>query len=277
MSGQTLDYRATFTRVLAAPSLAERHRVWHQTTLALGLLLAVCVALALVDERTLLGVSVWSKPIKFSLSLAVYFATMAWFAPLLPDGYFETWRGRALTWVPVVCGVAEMVYIVAQAARGEASHFNTSTSFQATMYSLMGAGAVALVSATLWMGCAILHRHRLRDPLALAVGLGFVATFVLGGGFGGYLGGQSAHWVGGTASDAGGMALFKWSRDGGDLRVAHFFGMHAMQVLPLLALLLPRRLPRVTANGIIIAITLVYAAFSAWTFVQAVAGQPFPV
>jgi sugar lactone lactonase YvrE len=42
---------------------------------------------------------------------------------------------------------------------------------------------------------------------------------------------------------ANGIWLMKWSRDGGDLRVAHFFGTHAMQVLPLLTALLPARAP----------------------------------
>ncbi|KJV10327.1 hypothetical protein VZ95_05735 [Elstera litoralis] len=61
---------------------------------------------------------------------------------------------------------------------------------------------------------------------------------VLGGITGIWMGGQPGHWVGGIASDAGGLPIVGWARDGGDLRVAHFFGLHLMQALPLLALLL---------------------------------------
>ncbi len=270
-----LALRGTYTSLRSAPGLKSRHAVWYQSTLACTALLAVCVLLALVDERTLYGVNVWAKPIKFSLSLAVYFATLAWFAPLMPAGYFDTLKGRLLTWIPVVCTFLELGYIVFQASQGEPSHFNNSTPFHGIAYSLMGAGAVLLVLCVLWMGVAVLREHGLKDPFVLAVGLGFIGTFLLGGGFGGYLGGQSGHWVGGTPSDAEGLALFRWSQDGGDLRVAHFFGMHAMQVLPLLAALLPAKLAPRLAILIVVLGFLAYAGLTTWTFVQAVNGQPF--
>jgi hypothetical protein len=108
--------------------------------------------------------------------------------------------------------------------------------------------------------------------LAIVIGLGL--TFFLGGGFGSYLGGHPGHWVGGVNHAGNGIWLFKWARDGGDLRVAHFFGLHAMQVMPLFALLLPKRLPRAAGIAAVISFALVYTAFSCFTFYQAIQGQP---
>lgn len=256
-------------------AFAERHPVWMRAALANFALLAVCVVASFVDERTLNGVSVWSKPFKFSLSLGVYFATLAWFAPLLPNGYLEARKGRLLTWIPVVCAVIEMAYIVVQASRGQASHFNLTTPFYAAMYSLMGLGALSLVAVCLWLGSAILRSRGVRDPYALAVGVGLILTFVLGGGFGGYLSSQMGHWVGGTHSDANGLWLVHWSRDGGDLRVAHFFGMHAMQALPVIGASAARWLSPANGVALVVATTLVYVLATAFTFVQAIDGVPF--
>ena len=262
-------------RVSLMPNLRERHHSWFLAAIAMAALTLMCAVLFSVDDRMLNGVSVWTKPFKFSLSLAVYFATLAWFAPMLAKGYFRTPKGRVLTWLPIGCAIFEMTYIILQAALGQHSHFNVTTPFHATMYSLMGGGATLLVAVCLWMGAAILREHGWHDPLVVAVGLGLILTFVVGGGFGGYLGSQASHWVGGTQSDAGGMMLVKWSQDGGDLRVAHFFGMHAMQVLPMLAALIPAALTRRAAITLVIVMTTAYAGLTTWTFVQAITGVPF--
>ena len=57
--------------------------------------------------------------------------------------------------------------------------------------------------------------------------------------------------------------------------MAHFFGMHAMQIIPLFALVLPARLSTGVACASIVAFSAAYAGFSAHTFVQAIQGQPF--
>lgn len=256
--------------------LKARNPLWYQTMLGMIVVFVVCTLASFVDDRTLLDISVWIKPAKFSLSIAVYFATLLWFVPLLPDHYFQTRRGRILSLTPAICGIAEMAYILLQAARGEASHFNTSEPMYAILYGLMGLGAVLMVTVCLALAVEIFHRHQLRDPFAFAVVLGLVGTFALGGGFGGYLASSpTGHWVDAPATDANGLIGFNWTRNGGDLRVAHFFGMHAMQALPLLALLLPAGWRLSSRNLLLLVTFLIYSALTTATFVQAVSGRPF--
>jgi hypothetical protein len=85
---------------------------------------------------------------------------------------------------------------------------------------------------------------------------------------------MGSHWVGGTASDAGGLWLMGWSRDGGDLRVAHFFATHAMHVVPLCALICMSIVGREARTPVHV-ISLAYVGLVALTFVQALMGRPF--
>lgn len=103
---------------------------------------------------------------------------------------------------------------------------------------------------------------------------GLIMSFALGGGFGIYLSMQDQHWVGGTLSDAAGLPGFGWSRDGGDLRVAHFFGLHALQLVPLFGWL-AQRWWRERARLAVLAFAGVYALFTLATFVQALRAIPF--
>jgi hypothetical protein len=268
------------TSISASGAIAEdlraRNPLWYQTMLGMSAVFIVCSIAGVIDDRTLLDISVWIKPAKFSLSIAVYFATLLWFVPLLPANYFATARGRTINWTAAVCAILEMAYILFQAARAEPSHFNTSSPLYATLYSLMGAGAVLMVTVCLVLAVEIYRIHRLRNPFAFAAALGLFGTFLLGGGFGGYLGSSSTgHWVGAPATDADGLFGFNWTREGGDLRVAHFFGMHAMQVLPLLALVLPASWSALRMNLCIVVAFVFYAALTTATFIQAIEGRPF--
>ncbi len=259
--------------------LRSRHTHWYYWTLVYTGLAVLCLVASMIDERGFQGVSVWHKPFKFALSIAVYFATLGWFANLMPNNYFSTIRGKVLTALPIICALFEMLYILIQGARGEASHFNQSSVFYATMYGLMGLGALLMVVTCLWMGSSILRHRDTRDIWVLSVGIGLLATFVLGGGFGSYLSSSGNHWVGGEATDAGGVPLFNWSRTGGDLRVAHFFGIHAMQIIPLTGAMLDwlvqrNHLGRAGARICLIGASIAFALFTTSTFVQAVGGAP---
>ena len=245
----------------------------------IALLLPSLVALG-IDERTLNGISVWSKPLKFQTSLIVMLATLLLLLPFI-DAKARAGRGvRLAALTAAVTATGEIAYITLQAARGRASHFNTETVLEARAYDIMGVGAALLVLSGLAIGVYLLRRPAADAPKGVLLGggwgliLGSVLTlataFVLGSG----LIDGPGHWVGGVTSDVGGLPLFGWSRTGGDLRVPHFFATHIMQALPIAGLFLDRFAPRHLRAGMIAA-ALLSVAVVAGTFLQAVAGQPF--
>lgn len=300
MNPQALDLKPSTTRwdwrsFVARWRSASPPLFW--VGLAMLALSLPTLLLAGLDPRTLQGVSVWTKPWKFQVSIGIYLLTLGLFMVWLPQRARQGWTARTLVWVAVVCGCFELVYIMWQGAWGQASHFNFSTSLSGLMYSLMGVGAVLLTGASLALA-ALFMRHPaegLAEPLRLSLVLGLLGTFVLGTGFGGYLSAQPAgHWVtqgmaAGTdtaaniaaltaagLSDAGGLPLFNWSRSVGDLRVAHFFGIHAMHAIPLFGWWLAwRRTPASTARASVWVFALTYSGLCVWTFVQATRGLPF--
>jgi hypothetical protein len=219
--------------------LLERHRVLTLFGIALlAAMVPTAVALGL-DDRTLRGASVWLKPLKFMLSIGVLSLTTAWFIGHLPMAHR---RGR---WVTVVAamvigaGAFELAYITLQAARGLGSHYNVGDTFHAVMYQLMGLGAIVLTASQPLLAW-LLWRHpdaRIPPVYRASVLAGLVLTFVLGGAAGALLSGLQPPAV-------AGMPFFGWSPSSGDLRPAHFVGIHSEHLLPAAGLMLSTFLPR---------------------------------
>ncbi|MEU5984276.1 hypothetical protein [Streptomyces sp. NPDC047434] len=219
----------------------------------MALLAVVSVGGLFVDDRMLVGVPIWSKPFKFSVSFVAYAMTLAWMLSLLPRGRrVGWWAGTVLT----AASVVEMVIITVQVVRGRQSHFNNETPLDAALFQVMGATVVvlwlaALVIAVLLLRARILDRAtawavRLGSLIALAgAAVGFVMVVPTPGQLaaGDDAAITGAHSVG--VPDGGpSMAVTGWSTTGGDLRIAHFFGMHALQVIPLVLLALVTLAPR---------------------------------
>jgi hypothetical protein len=204
------------------------HPGLYRFAIAMTALSVVLIGLAAVDHRTLLGAPLWFKPLKFAISLAAYSAALAWML-----GQLRTPAMRRTGWVIVLAGMLEIVVIVWQAAHGVRSHFNTDDPTSTLLYELMGATVGVLWLATLAVAVRFL-REPGRDPatgpairLGLGVGLAGMAVGII-------MSVHGAHAVG--VPDGGpGLPFVGWSTTGGDLRVAHFVGMHALQLLPLLA------------------------------------------
>lgn len=251
--------------------------------------LAVLSAVGLVvDDRVLVGAPIWSKPFKFSVSFVAYCLSLAWMLSLLP-------RGRRVGWwagtVVALASLVEMVIITGQAMRGKRSHFNYETPFDEALFNAM-AGTVVI----LWLGtlavAVLLLRNRIADRaaawamrsgvvLALAgAAVGFLMTQPAPGQRRGVSKVVGAHSVG--VPDGGpSMPMTGWSTTGGDLRIPHFIGMHALQLLPLLVMVLTALAPRFTRLTddrvrlrLVLLASGVYAAVFALVLRQALRGRP---
>lgn len=266
-----LDLATLHPRALALHS--PRYTPLGLLLVMVALLLAMALAL---DTRLFQGINVWVKPLKFAVALSVYMLTLAWFArfaaPSVTRGAVWRWHEQAV----VLCVVAELTWIGGAATLGVGSHFNVATPLGQTLYGLMGLAAVVLTSASTTLAWAI-HRHSgsalhpaVRAGLVWGLALTLPLTLITAG----TLSSMGSHWVGGTSSDAAGLAVMGWSRDGGDLRVAHFFASHAMHFIPLFGLLVAWARPAST-GGMVRAAALLYTGFVAFTFAQALWGRPF--
>lgn len=246
--------------------------LWRAALAFFALFLLLCAG-TFIDGRLINGVSVWDKPAKFFLSLGLQMATLAWGLALLPANERQAPTIRAASLITLAAAIGEVIYITFRAARGEASHFNETTAVASTFYMLMGVGAVTLASMTSFLGWRILRRAP-SSSLAFATGLGFMLAGVLALLSGGYMSQHGGHWVGGDLTDATGLPFFHWSTTGGDLRVAHFFGLHIMQALPILGFLF-RDFSPLQARCLISLGAVLWTGLAILIFFQALAGRPF--
>ena len=250
---------------------------------------AACVVLSQVDARQLAGASVWLKPFKFGVSIAIAGFTVALLLPTITLP--ERARGRIVAIFAWLTGL-ELVIITAQAARGVPSHFNNATWLDRGLFSVMG---VAITIVTVAMARLAVYAWRTQfsnAALGSGVRLGIVlmvlgscvafimprpttaqlermkmgaTTLMIG-----------SHTVGATDESGAGMPLTRWSTAGGDLRVPHFIGLHALQILPLIGLALGRRFrdrPTLAVNLTRHA-AFAYSGVVLTTLVQALRGQP---
>jgi hypothetical protein len=199
--------------------------------LMLAAMLPAAIALGL-DTHQIRGVNVWVKPLKFMASLALFSFSTAWFIGLLPEVRRRTWPVQFVVVSIVLAGVLEVGYISFQSAFGQASHYNFSDRLHVALYSAMGAGALLLCMTQGVLAVQISRHGRTEiDPAwRMAVVRGLWLTLILGAGAGGLLGSAQP-------PDGVGLPITGWHAHG-DLRPAHFLGMHAQQFLPLLGLAL---------------------------------------
>ncbi|NUR95812.1 MAG: hypothetical protein HOV67_11210 [Kribbellaceae bacterium] len=276
----------------------EEAKSWHRPLMLMVLVMAGLVLTSgvglVVDHREILNESVWLKPFKFGISFVLYGATLAWLLSKLRKARrFGWWTGTVFA----ITGLVDVGFIAVQAARGTFSHFNANPdTFNQVGQQVFMSGVLGLFGASLVVAIMLLFQRVGDAPLnrAIRVGLGLavagmaMAFYLVGSNgvrqetkdaYGHPVTLAGSHGIGVEAGGPG-MPLTHWSTVGGDLRIPHFVGLHAIHflLLVLLALhLLGRRMTwlqpeRVRARLVGVA-AFGYAGVMATVAVQAFRGQ----
>ena len=271
-------------------------REWHRPLLLVAAVTAPFVAISLVgmllDGRVLVGAPIWLKPFKFAVSIVIYAVTWAWLYAYLPR---NRWVRRSTTVIAAMLAI-EYVIIVGQVVRGRQSHFNVATPFDAALWATMATSIVVLWVANLVVAAYLLRAKVGGPSLTRGVQAGAVVSlfgaavaFMMtrptaaqrasfsDGTFAGIIGGHSV----GVADGGPIMPVTGWSTTGGDLRIAHFVGLHALQALPLVAVLLALAAGRVAVlraeevrTRLVVVASAGYAGLTLLALWQALRGQP---
>ena len=256
--------------------LGRREPVLAGTGILIGLA-AISMALAgVLDPRLFNGIDVWIKPVKFATAIFLYMLTLAFFAGWVSRKDRQKWWFSAAVWIVAAAALFEIVYISYQASLAQASHYNRADMLHIALYAMMGVGATLMVAFS-GLLALLIQRNRalsvvpaIRDSVVIGLALTFVLTMIVAG----TLSAWGSHWIGGVHSDAGGMTLTGWSRDGGDLRVAHLFATHAMHFIPIFGVA-SAYIFGVGNRRPIWLFSALFTGFVVFLYFQALAGQPF--
>jgi hypothetical protein len=221
------------------------------------------LVLAKVTAVQVYGVNAWYKPFKFAFSTSTFVWAMAWYCYYLPN-----FNITLFNWLVIVLLGFEIVYISFQASKGQLSHYNISTPVYSALYSMMALAASAVTIYTAYVGFLFFKYSfpELPTYYVWAIRLGII-IFVLFSFQGFAMGSRLNHSVG-ALNDNSNIFILGWSKIVGDLRVSHFIGMHALQVLPVLSFYLLKN------SKLTIVLSLIYALLATLTLIQAFKGKP---
>jgi hypothetical protein len=267
-------------------------RLWRASRplTATGIVMLVAFAASLaamaVGHGYILGAPTWLKPAKFAISTAIYVFTLAWIFTYLPERRRLT---ASVGWLTSVIVVLEVGIIDVQAGRGVTSHFNVGTPLDGALFAIMGIGILIAWMAAIALTVGLFRHSFADEALGWALRLGLLIT-VIGQATGGLMTNPTsaqlaaartsrltvagAHTVG--APDGGpGVPITGWSTEHGDLRVPHFVGLHAVQLIPAIAWLIGPLGSAIRRRRAVFVAAAAYVALYAILLAQALRGQPF--
>jgi hypothetical protein len=193
----------------------------------------VTFVVSLNDARTIRDIGIWIKPMKFMAATAIFAWTSVWVVMLSRSAVAAAHVWGWIAALLISTSLFEVVYITYQAAQGSGSHYNISTPLNAALFALMGIAAIGLVASQAWLAWEIWKRRTQQYSvitLGVVIGLSFTFLFSAISGF----------LLGGNQPPPGqGLPFLGWHLFA-DIRPAHFVGVHAQQLIPLIGLLAVR-------------------------------------
>jgi hypothetical protein len=239
----------------------------NETLFYFGLLcLGIAMVFLILTKTTttqVYGVNAWYKPFKFAFSTFLFAWAMAWYCH-----YLSNFNINLFNWAVILLLGFEITYIAIMAGKGQISHYNLSTPFYATMFSLMALAATLVTLYTAYTGILFFTQTfpNLPNYYLWAIRLSILIFVVFA--FEGFaMGSRLSHTVG-ALNDNSNWFIVGWSKTVGDLRVSHFIGMHALQVLPVLSFYLLKN------TKATILVSILYGLLAVITLVQALQGKP---
>ena len=219
--------------------------------------------LAKTTTTQVYGVNAWFKPFKFAFSTLAFAWTMAWYCYYLPN-----FNIKIFNWSVIILLGFEIFYIAFQANKGQLSHYNISTPVYATLYSMMALAASIVTLYTAYVGILFFTNSfpQLPDYYLWAIRLGIIIFVIFS--FEGFAMGSRLNHSVGVLNDNSNWFILGWSKTVGDLRVSHFIGMHALQVLPILSFYVLKN------KKLTIVLSIIYGLLALFTLIQALQGRP---
>ena len=239
----------------------------NETLFYYGLLCLVLSAIFIIltkyTNTQVYNVNAWYKPFKFAFSTFLFVWAMAWYCYYLPN-----FNLKLFNWSVIILLGFEIFYIAFQASKGQLSHYNLSTPVYATLYSIMAIAATLVTLYTAYVGLLFFKYDfpTLPNYYLWAIRLGILIFVVFS--FEGFAMGSRLNHSVGALNDNSNWLILGWSKTVGDLRVSHFIGMHALQVLPIISYFVLKN------TKLTIGLSFVYGLLALITLIQALKGRP---
>ena len=246
----------------------QQLKIRNETLFYYGLLCLILSVIFIILTRytntQVYNVNSWYKPFKFAFSTFLFAWAMAWYCYYLPN--FNT---NSFNWTVIILLGFEIFYIAFQASKGQLSHYNLSTPVYVALYSMMAFAATLVTLYTAYIGVLFFTNSfpELPNYYVWAIRLSIILFVVFS--FEGFAMGSKLNHSVGALNDNSNLFIIGWSKTVGDLRVSHFIGMHALQVLPILSYYVFKN------TKLTFGLSIIYGMLAIMTLIQALKGRPF--